>query len=131
MYPSTNTRSGHTTSTETTTLSLDPSTSYYVAQTYINNIIRVLFYEQEAKFKETVNALIANQDTKVDKRVETQLRPLSLQVKYLSSDLSSFTINYNVRLEKMINNKKISTKFEIARTETEQYLNTKFEIQIC
>ena len=76
MFPSTNTWYGHATSIETTTLVIAPSTSSYVTQTDLDNKINVLFAKHNDKFDklyeslEYINALIANQDVKVDKKIE-------------------------------------------------------------
>ena len=37
--------------------------------------------KQEAKFKEYVNTIIESQDSKLDKKFETKLQTLSLQIK--------------------------------------------------
>ena len=78
-----------------------------------------LIYE----FKESLRNIIAYQDVKYDKKIKTQIQSLSLQVKYISSKqgdqsniLSTFTATYDERLENVVNNNKLSTKFEIART---------------
>ena len=77
MYPSTNTCSGTNTSTETKTLALYPSNLSYVTQTDLSNTIKVLlanFYDkhakQDAKFKENIKTVIANQDAKVEDKFE-------------------------------------------------------------
>ena len=86
-----------------------------------------------AEFKESVNNIIEDKYVKVDKKNETQLQPLSLHVKEISSKqgdqtklLSKFTATYDERLENMRNNNKLSTKFEISRTENEEDLKIKF-----
>ena len=73
-------------------------------------------------FKESVKNIISDQDTKLDRKPETQLQPLSLQVKENTSKLGeqgkliySFTKTYNERLDNMSTNTKISTKFGIEK----------------
>ena len=78
-----------------------------------------------AEFKEYIKNIITNQYAKVDDKIEKQLHPLSLQVKEVSSKQSKREKLLNESLEKMRNNKKISTKFEISRIETEECLKTK------
>ena len=66
MSSSTNTRSGPTTSTETTTLATDPSNPSYVTQYDFTTTIKYLMSE----FKEYLNEIIAYQDDKVVKNIE-------------------------------------------------------------
>ena len=77
MYPSTNTRSGPTNSTETTTLDPDTSNSCYVTQTDFTATIKYQMYE----FKESVKEIISNQDAKIVKKIEEELQPMSLHIK--------------------------------------------------
>ena len=92
MSPSTNKRFRPTTSNETTTLDLDPLNSSYVKQTELSNRIKsppVSFDDKHAKqdenYKKSVNEIIANQDVKVDKKLEEELQTLSVQSKNISS----------------------------------------------
>ena len=116
MSPSTNTQSGPTTFTETTTLAIAPLNSSYATHNEFYTAIKDLM----AEFKESVRNIITNQTAKVDKRIEKHLQPLSLQIKEISYKqdgqsklLSTFTATYDDRVEKISNNKKISTKFKI------------------
>ena len=62
-----------------------------------------------------MKALFANQDTEIDKKIETHLQPLTLQVKDNSEELSSMELSNDERLDKMISNNKITPKFDTAR----------------
>ena len=86
MYPSTNTRSGPTTSTKATTTSI--STSPYVTQTNfiitIFNTIKCLianFYDKHAKKDSNSKETIAYQDAKFDTKFEKQVNTLSPHMK--------------------------------------------------
>ena len=74
MSPSKNTLFFPAKSTETTTFSLSPSASYYVTQNGLENTSNVLFTKINDNFDklhealEYINALIANQDVKVEKK---------------------------------------------------------------
>ena len=83
MSPSTNTRSGPNTSSETTKLSLSPLNSSYVTQNYTFNKTKFLLAnfdykhaKQDEKFKEYVKILIGNQDATFDKKFEKHIQPL-------------------------------------------------------
>ena len=75
MYISTKIRSGPTAST--VTLSFVPYTSYDVTKTALDNTITPLFAKLHDKLDkqdeklEYINALIANQDTKIDEKNKT------------------------------------------------------------
>ena len=66
IYPSTNTSFVPTTSTETTTLSLDPLNSSYVTKTDFTTTTKDLMTE----FKEFVKGIIADQDANFFKIIE-------------------------------------------------------------
>ena len=72
MYISTNTQSGPTTSIETTSLALAPSTSSYVTQTDLVNSLNIIL-----KSLESINTLIINQYVKFEEKIEKQVHPLS------------------------------------------------------
>ena len=136
IYPSKNTRSGPTTSTETTTP--DHWKSSYVTQTELTITITHLIFRLRDKFKEFVKDIkeplketIAKKYEK-DRKPEEQLQPLSLQIKDNSlklneqeNQISSFKASSNGLRENMSNDNKISTKLEIARTENEECLKMK------
>ena len=96
-----------------------------MTQTYFYTTIKALFDDQkylisklDDKFNKSVNKIIADQDEKVDNKIEKKIQPLSLNIKYISSKqgeqaklFSSFTENYDESLEKTSINKKTSTKF--------------------
>ena len=124
VSPSTNTRSGPKTSTETTALVISPWNSSYVTHNEFSATIKDLM----AEFKEYIKNIITNQYAKVDDKIEKQLHPLSLQVKNISSNLSSFTKKYNYCLERIRKNFKISNMFDIVTTETESYLKMKLDL---
>ena len=65
MSPSTNTRSGPTTSNETTALVIYTSTSSYVTQTDLFKSLNVIF-----KTLESMDTLISNQDAEIEERIE-------------------------------------------------------------
>ena len=68
MSPSKNTRSGPTTSNESTTTS--PSNSPYVAQTDFNTTIKYLISNFDDKFKDSIKETIAYQYEKIDAKFE-------------------------------------------------------------
>ena len=63
-----------------------------MTQSDLDNTIKVLFYKLNDIFDklheapESINALIANQDAKVDKETEKQLQPLSLNSEHPYSE---------------------------------------------
>ena len=131
MSPSTNTQSVPKTST--TTLALLPSTSSYVTQTSLNNTINDLFEKLNGKFDkqdEKLESIIANQDTKIDKKFEEELQLLSIQITEISSKQSEqakLFPSYENHPDDISNNKKISTRFDTARKENEEYPKMKFD----
>ena len=97
MSPSTNARSGPTTSTEATTITTSPSP--YVTQndfsTTITNTIKYLLAnfddknaKKDAKFKETIEETITDQYAKFNAKSEKQLQTLSLHIKEYSKKFS-------------------------------------------
>ena len=78
------------------------------------------------EFKESVKNIITKQDVKVGEKTKKQLHPLSPKAKNISSKQSESDKIFSGCLEKISNNNKISTKFEISRTETEAWLKIKF-----
>ena len=74
MSPSTNTRSGPTTSTESTTTS--SSTLLYAKQTNFYNKRKYLLTNFDDKSKEYLKGIIADQDEKIDPKPEKQLQTL-------------------------------------------------------
>ena len=72
MYTPIITQYRPTTSTETTTLALAPSTSSYVTQTDLVNSLNIIL-----KTLESINTLTANQDVKLEEKIEKQVHPLS------------------------------------------------------
>ena len=131
MSPSTNTQSVPKTST--TTLALLPSTSSYVAQTSLNNTINDLFEKLNGKFDkqdEKLESIIASQDGKIDKKFEEELQLLSIHITEISfkySEQAKLFPSYENHLDEISNNKKISTRFDTARKENEEYSKMKFD----
>ena len=123
IYSSTNTRSGPAISTETKILLFLLLTHPMWQKTEFYTTIKDLIAEFKEYLEKSVERVIADQDAKVEKKPEKELHTLSLQVKYILSTqgekskiFSLFRTTYNEQLESTSNNKKISTKFEIART---------------
>ena len=79
MYPSKNSQSVPTTSTETTKLSLAPSDSSYVTQTDLATAITSIFAKLDDVVK-NLTATITENDAKFEKS-QKQLQPLTLQDK--------------------------------------------------
>ena len=140
MSPSKNICCIPTTSPETTTLSISPLNSPHVTKADLFNTIKFLLvnfydkhYKQDTNFKEPVKTIIVNQDSKFGKKFETQLQPLSHQIKYIQYKQGeqdklfyTFTATYYYRFDNMSTNNKIRTKFEIAKTEFEAIINMKW-----
>ena len=81
------------------------------------------------KSKESINNIIADQDTKIDKKTGKQLHPMLLQITDISSkqsDQSKLFSTYEKCLENIRNNKKSITKFDTERIENEEYFKMKF-----
>ena len=88
MSPSINTQSGHTTSTETTTLALDPYKSSYMTQTELENTIQGLLYNSEAKHAKKLPTMMINMSNKMQssrnllrQSLQTKMRKLKRNTK--------------------------------------------------
>ena len=86
MYPSTNIRSGLPTSTETTTLDIPSSTSYYVTQTEFSTKTKALMDE----FKKYINLSLQPLHTKMQ-NLTTPLNPLKTKMKMLKISKNSYS----------------------------------------
>ena len=122
MYPSTNTRFGRTTSTETTKNALAPSNSSYVIKIKFhynkrpNSWVQVLFREICRDNHCRPRWRSWREIRKTDTALITPVQMDFIQIGWKSQLFSSFKEKYNYHLENMINNNKICTKFEIAKT---------------
>ena len=135
MSPSTHIHYGSNNSTETTTHAT--SNSYYVIQSNFATTIKDLLTKSDYKFKESLKETIAYQDAKSDKKLEKDtdlvipylrgFHQFSLKLDDQDKKTSSFTSPYIERPKKMRANDKLSTKFEIAKKELEETMNTRLD----
>ena len=83
MYTPPNTHSGPTTSTETKTLALAPSTSSDVTQTDIFNSLNVIL-----KTLEYIDILIVNKYMEFEEKIEKHVQPMSLTSEHQYSEIN-------------------------------------------